>query len=181
MKDTTETIIDTIKSIYDSNRTMTQQESEDLASLVDSDEKLYALLPVLRDLATQYKETADRAKARAKDFGDNRKLNESYLDTLSDILCKILVNLGHSKYTAGNAKVSLTTREVLECDDDSLINAFFTPALRLQLMTSLPAWIKVSVTVDKTALKNSLKSDNTLMVEHPEWLHTKENRSVTLK
>lgn len=51
---------------------------------------------------------------------------------------------------------------------------------QMTLRTMLPGWVKMTLTIDKAALKSYIKMDSSLLCSHPEWIRTKENVTVNL-
>ena len=49
------------------------------------------------------------------------------------------------------------------------------------LQSQLPSYVKVKLSVDKTKLSAHISKDDTLLVSHPDKIHTKPTSSTTLK
>lgn len=82
---------------------------------------------------------------------------------------------------ANGTKVTITTREILETDNDALLSLSTCLPEYKALLAALPPYVKLSLAVDKTALKTYIKVNTDILLQHPEWVHTKENKSVSLK
>ena len=80
---------------------------------------------------------------------------------------------------ADGVKLATTTRTVIDIDEDWLIGLH--QALADTLQQQLPDFIKVTLSIDKNKLSTYLKTDNTLLVNNPEHIHTRDSVSTTIK
>lgn len=155
---------------------------EDLAKNVRDDGDLRAVLPCIKKLLAENDEDLKLCDARAKQFADEKKNYEAQASNIKRFTIKLLANLRHKSFSAGDTKVSVSVREALDVTDkDALLARYVNSLQYAELAATLPAWVKVDLSIDKNALKNHVKEDSSLLVDHPEWLSTKESTSITIK
>lgn len=173
-------IVEIDKAIKENPKGMPEELISALAQYIPDDETLAAILPQIKELYGSYKQQMEDCDSKARTFSEGKKICKMYCEQVAAIIGKALDNLGHSSYSSGDAKATIRNTEVLECDDEKLLQQYIESDEYELLTAKLPGWIKITLTIDKTTLKRHIKVDNTLLKTHPEWIHTKQNKSVTL-
>lgn len=184
MEQNTENLIEKIRDIFEEEHSegLTEEKCNELAAFIPDDTALSNALPALKMMMNEYKGITDKCDGKIKDYTDSKKMWKNRTEQIVEFVGFVLKKLGHKSYSAGDAKASFSTREVLEIsDEDALLDQYLKSTEFAVLRGLLPGWVKVSLTIDKTALKSFVKTDSTLLVNHPEWIHTKENITVNLK
>ncbi len=182
MEEKTTKILGIIDDILAENENgITEEHRSRLAGLVTDQNELADLLPELKKKYNEYLRMTERCEKAAKDYTDSKKMWKSRGDQIIALLGAILKGLKLKSYATSDTKVTLSTREVLEADSDALMSPYVGSFEYQALQQALPSYIKISLAVDKTALKSHIKADSSLLTNHPEWVHTRENESVTLK
>lgn len=180
----TETLLQMIDDIFteENSAGLTEDKFELLAGYIPDDATLSRTLPLLRDLVAIYKTNTGKSDEKVKEYTVSKKMWKTREDQITEFVGFVLKRLGHKSYATGDAKASMQTREVLEVsDEDALLAQYLNSAEYGVLRTMLPGWVKMTLTIDKAALKSYVKTDSTLLCSHPEWIRTKENVTVNLK
>lgn len=180
----TETLLQMIDDIFtdENSAGLTEDKFELLANYIPDDTTLAKTLPLLRDLVTIYKTNTGRSEEKVKEYTVSKKMWKTREDQITEFVGFVLRRLGHKSYTTGDAKASVQTREVLEIsDEDAILSQYLNSPEYAMFHTLLPGWVKMTLTIDKAALKSHVKTDSSLLCSHPEWIRTKENVSVSLK
>lgn len=182
MEDTDNNIIERIETVLqEPEGGLTPERYSLVEAYISDDDKLAASLPKIKKLLNDYKANIETCDQRAKTYTENKKLWKTRSEQVMGFLGYILKKLGHKKYEAGDAKAKITVTEVLELDEDSIITPYTTTKEYAQLRAVLPDWVKISFNIDKKALTASMKIDPTYMTQHPERVHFRENKSVSLR
>lgn len=179
---TAQEFLDLFDDKIEENPELTAEDRKEIGAVFTTQENLEESLQALRERARAYKKNVDDSDARQKQWAETKKMWDGRLKQMVSILGEVMDRLhipGKSLKGAGGTKLSSSTRSSLEVDDDGLIQQFQQLADALQ--QQLPAFVKVKLTIDKTALGAHLKQDNSLLINHPELVHTKTTTSVTLK
>lgn len=165
----------------DSGDEVTNDEIEHLASKIDCRETLREALPELLQKASDYKDKIDNSDRNIKNWQDNKKFWKKRQDAFMDVLEKIVqrLRLPGNSIKDGSIKLAVSSRTAIEVDEDWLLGRY--EALRQALQSQLPDFVKVSYTLDKNKLSAFLKTDTSLLTDHPEKIHTRTTTSCTLK
>ena len=142
---------------------------------------LRALLPRLKALADRFRAAMEQCSEKAAMFSGSKKQWKTYIDSLAAVAGYMAEGCGQKRFAEGDAKVTVTETETVVCDDEALLQPYLHSPEYCFLQNVLPSWAKLSLAVDRTALKAHLKKDRTLLEEHPDWVHTAISRSVCLK
>lgn len=153
---------------------------EEIASALTSREELEAGLPDLLELSEGLKANAATCDTNIKEWQESKRQWKRKSDSLALVMYRLITRLGlpPKGIKVGDIKLSTATRTSLEVDEDWLIGMYQPLADVFQ--KSLPPYIKVSISVGKKELSDYLKTDNSLMVDNPERIHTKPGRSTTI-
>ncbi len=175
-------LVERINNIFaDEEQGLTKAYYDELAAYVEDKEALAELLPIFKKSYAEYEKKTEQCDKTCKDYTESKKMWKSRGEQLVDFLGHILEQFRLKSYTANDTKVTITTREILETDNEALLAEHMTTPEFKALESALPPYVKISLGIDKTALKSFVKTDSTLLTNHPEWVHTKESRSVNLK
>jgi len=180
----TEILLQMIEDIFSEGNSegLTEDKFEMLSNYIPDDTTLAQTLPLLRDLVAIYKTNTGKSDEKVKEYTVSKKMWKTREEQITEFVGFVLQKLGHKSYTAGDTKASIQTREVLEIsDEDAILAQYLNSAEYGILRTLLPGWVKMTLTIDKTALKSYVKTDSSLLCSHPEWVRTKENVTVNLK
>lgn len=160
---------------------VTADELDRIAAKIDNTTMLQQSLPAMLKKAEEYKEKVESCDRQVKSWQDSKKLWKRHQEAFMDMLEKIVGNLklpGNS-IKNGSIKLAVSSRTAIEVDEEWLLGQFEN--MRVALQSQLPDYIKVSYTVDKNKLSAFLKTDKTMLTEHPEKIHSKLTTSCTIK
>lgn len=160
---------------------LTKAHYDELSAYIENTEALAEILPVLKKRYNEYKEKTEQCDKTAKDYAESKNMWKSRSEQIAAFLGHVLERFRLKSYSANDTKVSITTREILETDTDALIAPQAARPEYMALEAALPPYIKITLSVDKTALKSYIKTNSKLLTDHPEWVHTKESKSVSVK
>ena len=131
-------------------------------------------LPSLLGAVQEFDQNIQTCDRNIKNWQISKKDWDLRSKTFLGLLAITANNLGLSNSLQGDkAKLARTATTVLEIDENFIVDMYRQLADELQ--GRLPGYIKVSLTVDKTMLKKHLATDNSLALNHPDKIHTKEN------
>lgn len=174
-----EVFLDTIDTFIEKDGELKEERFPELAAQINSTEDFGECLPEIVKRSLGFKDNADKCDAKSKQFADSKKMWKTRGEQLGALVTYIMQKLNTKSITANGSSAKITSRDVLEVDENSLLTLY--TALVDQLQQQLPSFVKVSVSIDKRALSTHMQTDNSLMVNHPEWVHTKESNSLKLK
>lgn len=160
---------------------LTQAYYDELSSYIEDTDALTELLPVLKKTYDEFKDKTEQCDKTAKDYADSKNMWKTRSEQIAAFLGHVLERFKLKSYSANGTKVTITTREILETDNDALLSLSTCLPEYKALLAALPPYVKLSLAVDKTALKTYIKVNTDILLQHPEWVHTKENKSVSLK
>lgn len=163
------------------NDGFTKERYPELSQLINSNDELAEILPEFRDRCKAYDEKTAQCDRLVKEYTESKQMWKGRRDQLMGFLAHMLNRLKFKSISANGVKATLSTREILETDNDALLEKHIACQEYQALANVLPPYVKISLSIDKTALKGFIKVDDTLLIEHPEWVHTKESQSVSLK
>lgn len=182
MNENIKKLVDRINDIFTENETgLTNSHYDELSSMIESKEDLAELLPLLKKQYGDYENKIEQCDKVSKDYTESKKMWKSRGDQLVLFIGHIMDLFKLKSYAANNTKVTVSVREILETDNDALLAQFNGLPEYKALELALPVYAKINLSIDKTALKMFIKNDSKLMIDHPEWVHTKESKSVSLK
>lgn len=171
-------IIEKIDLCFEEQDGLTDEKYSTLDSEIKTSEDLEECLPEIKQRTDNYKKQADACDEKIKDWTDSKKMWQMREKQLKSFLEHTLSRLKITSIAKNNIKVKITSRTVTKVDETAIINAY--KPLVDQVQAQLPEYLKLSLTVDKTALTNYLKKDDTLMKEHPEIVHSETSTSLRL-
>lgn len=172
-------VMNTIEEQIKKEEDLEDKEYDQMADLIPNTEDLSNCLPLMKEKQDYYKEQLSRCDDNIKEWQESKKAWKTYQDRLLTLVGKILTKMNLKSASHDKIKAAITTRKVLEIDNDSILSEF-KPMLDL-LKNQLPEYVKVTMDIDKTALANYLKTDNSLLINNPEKIHWKDNNSVNLR
>lgn len=180
-KNAVENLLDGFEDLVETKTELTVQDREELASQIKTPEDLTSGIVRLRDKANDYKSRAEECAKKIKEWQESKKGWEAKSKNLMDTLQLIMKRLAFPKDTlkADGVKLTVTTKTVLEVDEDWILGQY--QALVEEMQHSLPEYIKVSLSVDKTKLFNHVKNDDTMLLSNPMEIHTKESLTTSIK
>lgn len=154
--------------------------AEEIAAPIRSGESLRASIPEIVGRNREFTEKVNHCDKMIKMWQKEKKTYEGRSKLLMKAVEAIVrrLNLSGTIKTEGG-QLSVRTTSTLEVDEDWILDMYAAQAATLQVQ--LPPYVKVKLSLDKTALNAFIKKDNTLLLTNPDRIHAKENRSVTLK
>ena len=121
----------------------------------------------------------DNCDSNIKAWQESKKMWKERNEKLLMILMKAMTKLNLKKFDRNGIKLGVRSTDKFVTDDQAIITLYESQADALRSV--LPSYIKVTLSVDKTELKNFLKTDNSMMKKHPELVHTEESVTVNLR
>lgn len=179
MNENTKSLLDYIDQAIEEDNGLTEAKATQLADMLDEPEKLADALPELRKIFDKCTEQASKCDRNQKTWQESKKIWKERSDKIMLLLTMVMKKLNLKTFDRDGCKLALRKSEKLIVDDSNLIALYEAHADALRQV--VPSFIKVTLTVDKTELKNYLTTDNSLMISNPELIHTQENLSLTLK
>lgn len=182
-KDTSyaQNLIDRFDDKIEEGNELTDTEKRTIASEIPDKEKLQDGLPLLLKKATDMKTSIEDCDIKIKTWQESKKLwngrHKAFMDVLETLVGSL--NLPGATMKADGIKLSTSSRSSLEVDEDWILTQYEAMAKALQ--SQLPDYIKVSIALDKTKLSAFLKTDNTMLVQYPDKIHTKTTTSTTIR
>lgn len=137
------------------------------------------ILPGVKALMDDYKGKADACDQKVKDFQASKKMWKERQEKIAELMLACLRHLGVNEVKNGKLKCAMGSRTVLEVDEGALLMPYMEMAK--VWAASVEPYVKVSVSLDKKALNDYVKTNPALLIDRPEVVHSKENFSVTLK
>lgn len=176
-----QTLIDLFDDTIEESSSLDSDACNRICSTVTKTEDLEAGLPLLRKKAEDLKENIDNCDKNIKNWQESKKLWASRSKSFMDVLGALIVslNIPGNSLKADGVKLATSTRSSIEVDEDWLLGQY--TALAAALQSQLPPYIKVKINVDKTELAAFLKTDDSLLVNHPEKIHTKKSCSTSIR
>lgn len=173
--------LDIFEDKIEDNADLSVSEKDQATAIIDTREKLEEGLVELRQKNDDYKQKIDDCDRNIKMWQESKKLWQNRSAQLLDTLGRLLqrLHVPGLSMKAGGVKLATSTRTVIEADEEWLIGQY--QALADSLQSTLPGYIKVKLTVDKTKLAAHLKDDNSLLLDHPDKIHTRTSSSTTIK
>lgn len=174
-----ERFADSIESEKD--HVLTDEEKTAISASVSDEKTLSEGLAELKRTSEDYKSRIADCDQKIKMWQESKKMWKNRSDQFNGLLGFLLSKLSIPGLSlkAGGVKLSTSKRTSLEVDEDWLVGLYQLQANALQ--AQLPPYIKVSLSLDKTALGNYLKTDNSMLVNNPDKVHTKQSASTTIK
>lgn len=142
-------------------------------------ESLRQALPQIKAEVDNSKEKATECDQRIALFQNSKQYWKAKAESLVNSVGALIDQFNMKSYDIDGVKLSSSKRAVLEADSDVVIKDF--EQVIEQCKNMLPPYIKLTASLDKTALKECLKTDNTLLCQYPESIHWTEKKSFTIK
>lgn len=136
-------------------------------------------VPALVRAEGQISSMIDRCDNCVKTWQESKKLWRERREQLLALAGHLLAGHGVKSCSRDGASIGTIVRKVLEVDCDALLRDY-GPALA-EMQKSLPDYIRLTASVDKTKLNACLKTDSSLLAERPDDIHWKESVSVNIK
>jgi hypothetical protein len=176
-----EAFIDKFEEQMESSTELTPEAVDRLVSLIPSKELLEGGLAALKEKAEAFKGQIEACDKEIKVHQDLKKAWKARSERFLNLLGKVLdnLNVAGKSIKSDGVKLATTTRTVIDIDEDWLIGLH--QALADTLQQQLPDFIKVTLSIDKNKLSTYLKTDNALLVNNPEHIHTRDSVSTTIK
>ena len=176
-----ENLIDSFDDRAEESAELTEETINNVAGLIVTAKELSDGLPLLLEKAAQMKENIAGCDKNIKTWQESKKMWSARTSSFLRVLEKAMERLNVPGATLKNGKIKLATssRTSLEVDEDWLIG-LYQPVMD-SLTAGLPDFIKAELKVDKNKLSAYLKTDGTLLVDHPEHIHTKVTKSTSIK
>lgn len=180
MTENTQSLMDYIEqSFLEANGGLTEDKAKQLSCMLDDTDKLADALPEVKSLFNENNLRIEKCDNNIKTWQESKKMWKERNDKILLILQKAMESLNLKKFDRNGVKLGIRTTEKYVTDDQAILAQYESHADALRSI--LPSYIKVSLSVDKTELKNHLKSDVSMMVDHPELVHTEESQSINLR
>ena len=173
--------IDAFDEKIEERSQLTEEEKENFGKYFSTTEDLTEGLPAIKEKAASYKESIENCAKNIKMWQDSKKMWESRFDTFMNILGKMVKKLQvpGNAVKADGVKLAVSSRSSLEVDEDWLLAQFQRFADALQ--TQLPNYVVVKLSVDKNKLNAFLKTDDSMLLNNPDKIHTKVSTSTSIK
>ena len=174
-------LLDRFDQYMESEQEYTSTECEKVISGINTADELKEGLPELLSKAKAYEDQVEACEKNKKMWDESKKVwqmrSRLFLGTLEKLIAKL--KLPGSSIKSEGIKLSTSKRTCLEVDEDWLLDQYQTyiDALKLQL----PDYIKVTMSVDKNKLFAHVKTDNQMLINNPDIIHTKETFSTSIK
>lgn len=182
-KDTSavQALIDGFDDLIEENSTLSDDERRSLAAVVRDRETLENGLPILLRKSNDMKEYTENCDKQIKTWQESKKMwsgrQKEFMALLGTVLSDL--HISGSSIKASGIKLATSRRSSLEVNEDWLLGQY--EALREALQQQVPDFVKVSFSLDKTKLKAYLDKDDSLLVNHPDMIHTKVSVSTTIR
>lgn len=174
-----ESILDSIETCYEKESKMSEEKANDLSEMVQNPEEFTDCVRAFKDQDNTYKEAINKCDENIKAWQESKKMWQERQNDLKGIITKIMKRFQLKNSSKDGASISMRSTKVLEVDAEKLL-IMYQP-LAETLKTQLPSYIKVTLSIDKTALSNLVKDDPSMLIDSPELLHWVERESITLR
>lgn len=160
---------------------LSQEQAEDMIRTIGDLENFKACMPLFRDKALAYKQAIDLREQLTKQSQLEKKIWKARLDSfLNGFLGRALSHYGEKSLKGDdNSRVTSSTRDNVVVDDERLITIWEPVITALQ--SSLPSFLKVTVSVDKKALTEYCRTKEDLFATHSDIVFTVPKTSTTIK
>ena len=143
------------------SETLRKEDIEHITDQIECFEDVRMLLPYIRKTHLALEETIKQCGERIALFNDSKKTWKKNDEQLMTILQAIIGKVSLRKHTDGDLKLTTATRTVLEiADEDSLMQTIENTPEMTGLKAVLPPWVKLSLTIDKVAMKNWINGNS---------------------
>lgn len=174
-----ETFLDQFEDKLEGKDSLSEQERNELAALVGGAESLGDGLPLILKKDTDFTEAAKSADGQVKAWQQTKKMWQTRHDELMRVLQVALASLPGKSIKADNIKLSTSSRTCLEVDEEWILQQYQKLADVFQ--QTLPPFVAVKLSLDKNKLSSYLNTDNSLLLNHPDKIHTRNSSSTTIK
>lgn len=173
--------IDAFETAMENNPKMDAAAEETILGIIGSTDELGPALPAFKNKCLAYKELADNCDRSIKEAQAGKKLFTQRAKQFTAILGKLLTRLKvpNESFKYGGIKIATSTRTCLEVDTDWLLAQFDNELKAFE--ATLPEYISVELSIDKNKLLSFLKTNEDLLLNHPDRVHTKESKSTSIK
>lgn len=166
------------------NETEIQKEDGDAAldkleSHIADGKELDDILPSLKARSDEMDEHVKDCDRNIKLFQGSKKMWNRRIDFFNKMLERFLKKTHQTAVKKDDIKLATSSRTVHVVDEEWLLGRYQDKADALQ--GTLPSFIKVSLSLDKRELIKYLTTDNTLMLDNPEKIHTETITSTKFK
>jgi len=181
-EETNPKLVARLNEMLDDHDVLSDNDITELTGMINNRQELEDSLPAIRDAIAKYKADAEKCNGRKREIADGEKKCKERTDALTAVLARIMQKLNFKTVKSGDASVTLMSRVVTKVsDEDALLRPHLSSPEYINLIASLPAYVKVTLTLDKAGLNATLRDDNTMLLEHPELVHTEASYTVKIK
>lgn len=176
-----QTLIDMFDDEMEKGAAIAEPVRDQIAKAISDKERLAAGLPELLRKATDIKSSIDDCDRNIKTWQESKKLWNGRYKSFMDVLETVIRNLAlpGNQIKANGVKLATSRRSSLEVDEDWLLGQY--TALAAALQQQLPDYVKVSISLDKTRLAAAIKDDDSMLVNYPDKIHTRESTSTSIR
>ena len=174
------TLIEEFDNACESQETLDEQTKDRLAGIIPSADEFRNALPALKAAKDLYEANAESADKNKKTWDASKKLWKNRSETLMDIIGRCVKKFRYSgKVTMDDTTLNISSRSYVDIDTDWLLSQYQGTIDTARAM--LPEFIKLEVSVDKNKLSAFLKTDDTLLKDHPDKIHYNVSGSISFK
>jgi len=174
-------IIDSLNSAVGSG-TLGDVDCEALAAGITDTQTLKESLASFKTLHDDMLTRIGRLNELIKARTDDRKVWEEFDSVIHRILACAMQRLSLTSVTSDEgARAVLSSRAVIEADDEALLSGLENTAEFKSLEAALPPYIRIKLSVDKTALKSAIKTDAAMRNALASWVRTRDNYTLNIK
>ena len=174
-------LIDAFEDNIEEKAELTPEDRTAISGNVTSQDKLEEGLPLLLQKSNDYKQQIENCDRNIKMWQESKKLwqgrSQQFLDLLGFLMDRL--HIPGKTLKRDGVKLSTSSRSTIELDEDWLLKQY--QALADSFQQQLPDYVRVKLAVDKNKLNAFLKTDNSMLVNNPEMIHTKVSTSTTIK
>ncbi|MBR1435016.1 MAG: hypothetical protein IJ584_07880 [Bacteroidales bacterium] len=183
MKENTfaQTFLDLFDDSVEKSNELTASEKETISATFPDQEQLSDSLPMLLEKVEGFNNNIETANTNIKKWQETKKMWQTRKDQLLEILGKAMerLHIPGKSLKADGIKLSSRSGSVVEFDEDWMLQQY--QQLADELQSRLPTYVKVKLAIDKTKLNAHLAQDDSLLINHPDKIHTKPTSSTTIK
>lgn len=176
-----QTFLDLFEDHVENSPELSNEDKEKIGSTLKTQPELEESLPTIKEKLDAYGDKIALSDKNIKQWQESKKFWTQRQNQLLSVLGLMMekLHIPGKSLKAGGVKLSTTTKTSLEVDEEWIIKQY--QALADALQNKLPTYVTVKLSVDKTKLNTYLKMDNSLLINNPERVHTKESRSISVK
>ena len=174
-------MISMLQSRLQSENGLTTGDYGELSAKLNGKDGFMQVLPQIKESYLECKKNIEDCDRKIKLYTEAKKGWKQQMEQIAGFIIHLLHSYRINKAKCDDAECSISSRTVLDVNDEALLEKFYQGDEYDALRNALPSWVKITLSVDKTALKQFLKADNTLLLESPELVHSTVSESLTIK